>query len=165
MGRTVNFKNTVIIMTSNVGAELISNKRKLGFENSISSETEYKDIKKDVMQQVKNTFKPEFINRIDDIIVFQKLNDNDLKNITKMLLDKVRERMQKQDIYVNFDESVEEFIVSKLENNNYGARPIKRIIQNTIENKIVEDYLDNKIEKGDNIKIACIDDELIINKK
>ena len=164
MGRTVNFKNTVIIMTSNIGAELISNKNKLGFLDNISSDAEYKDIKKDVMQQVKNNFKPEFINRIDDIIVFQKLSDNDLKNISKILLNKVSDRMKKQNIEVKFDEHVNNFIISRLENNNYGARPLKRIIQNTVENKIAEEYLNNNIQKGDTIEINCEDNQLVINK-
>ena len=136
----------------------------MGFEYSISSETEYKDIKKDVMQQLKNTFKPEFINRIDDIIVFQKLNNEDLKRITRILLMKVSERLLKQNIKVEFDESINDFVLSKLENNNYGARPLKRIIQNTVENKIVEEYLNNNIQDRDIIKMIYKDDQFVINK-
>ncbi len=164
MGRTVNFKNTVIIMTSNIGAEAISNKNRMGFLDKVSEELEYQNIKKDVMQQLKNTFKPEFINRIDDIIVFQKLNNEDLKRITRILLMKVSERLLKQNIKVEFDESINDFVLSKLENNNYGARPLKRIIQNTVENKIVEEYLNNNIQDGDIIKINCEDNQFVINK-
>ena len=164
MGRTVNFKNTVIIMTSNVGAELITNKNKVGFLDNLSIQAEYNNIKKDVMQQVKKTFKPEFINRIDEVIVFQKLNNDDLKNISNILLNKVSDRMRKQEIEVKFHARVNDFIISKLENNNYGARPLKRIIQNTVENKIAEEYLNDNIQKGDVIEIICEADELIINK-
>lgn len=163
-GRTVNFKNTVIIMTSNIGAEFISNKNKLGFLEKDTDIVEYEKIKKDVMQQLKNTFKPEFINRIDDIIVFQKLSNEDLRRITKILLMKVSERMIKQNINVEFDENISDFVLSKLENNNYGARPLKRIIQNTVENKIVEEYLNNNIQNGDIIKIGCRDNQFVINK-
>ena len=163
-GRTVNFKNTVIIMTSNVGAEFISNRNKLGFLEKESDSIEYENIKKDVLKQLKNTFKPEFINRIDDIIVFQKLNNEDLKKINRILLMKVSERLEKQNIKVEFDESINEFILSKLENDNYGARPLKRIIQNTVENKIVEEYLNNNIQNGDIIKIDYEDNQIVINK-
>ena len=163
-GRTINFKNTVIIMTSNIGANMIVNKNKLGFLEKITDEVEYENIKKDVIQEVKKTFKPEFINRIDDIIVFQKLNNEDLKKITRNLLTKVSDRLQKQNIKVEFDESVNNFILFKLENNSYGARPLKRIIQNDIENKLVEEFLDNNIQSGDIIKINCEDNQVIINK-
>ena len=163
-GRTVNFKNTVIIMTSNIGVDAISNKNKLGFLGKITDNVEYENIKKDVMQEVKNTFKPEFINRIDDIIVFQKLNNEDLKKIINILLSKVGDKLLKQGIKSKFDKSVNEFILSKLENNNYGARPLKRIIQNDIENKIVEEYLDNNIQSGNETEIKSENNQIIVRK-
>ena len=156
-GRTVNFKNTVIIMTSNVGARLITDKKTLGFtsktEENKENEKEYEETKKDVMSELKKQFRPEFINRIDEIIVFHKLQKEELKQIVDIMLKQVQKRMEKQNIKIEISEEVKEKIMEKGINNNYGARPLKRTIQNMIEDKIAESILEEKIKPNQKAKI------------
>ena len=165
-GRTVNFKNTVIIMTSNVGARMITDKNVLGFsqaqENKEGQEKEYENIKKDVMTELKKQFRPEFINRIDDIIVFHKLTDEDVKQIIEIMLRQVQNRLKNQDYIVEIDDSVKELVAKKGIDTNYGARPLKRAIQSNVEDKIAEAILDGKIITKKQVKIVAEDDEIIV---
>ena len=165
-GRTVNFKNTVIIMTSNVGARMITDKNVLGFsqstENKEGQEKEYENIKKDVMAELKKQFRPEFINRIDDIIVFHKLTDEDVKQIIEIMLRQVQNRLKNQDYIVEIDDSVKELVAKKGIDTNYGARPLKRAIQSNVEDKIAEAILDGKIITKKQVKIVAEDDEIIV---
>ena len=149
-GRTVNFKNTVIIMTSNVGARAITDKNTLGFSNNSKNineeqEKEYETIKKDVMAELKKQFRPEFINRIDDIIVFHKLTNKKKKKKKKIMLKQVQKRLKEQEYEVEIDSSVKELVAKKGIDTNYGARPLKRAIQSNVEDKIAEAILDGKI--------------------
>lgn len=149
-GRTVNFKNTVIIMTSNVGARAITDKNILGFSNNSKNsneeqEKEYETIKKDVMAELKKQFRPEFINRIDDIIVFHKLTNEDIGKIIDIMLNQVQKRLKEQEYEVEIDSSVKELVAKKGIDTNYGARPLKRAIQSNVEDKIAEAILDGKI--------------------
>lgn len=149
-GRTVNFKNTVIIMTSNVGARAITDKNTLGFSNNSKNsneeqEKEYETIKKDVMAELKKQFRPEFINRIDDIIVFHKLTNEDIGKIIDIMLKQVQKRLKEQEYEVEIDGSVKELVAKKGIDTNYGARPLKRAIQSNVEDKIAEAILDGKI--------------------
>ena len=149
-GRTVNFKNTVIIMTSNVGARAITDKNILGFSNNSKNsneeqEKEYETIKKDVMAELKKQFRPEFINRIDDIIVFHKLTNEDIGKIIDIMLKQVQKRLKEQEYEVEIDSSVKELVAKKGIDTNYGARPLKRAIQSNVEDKIAEAILDGKI--------------------
>ena len=149
-GRTVNFKNTVIIMTSNVGARAITDKNTLGFSNNSKNsneeqEKEYETIKKDVMAELKKQFRPEFINRIDDIIVFHKLTNEDIGKIIDIMLKQVQRRLKEQEYEVEIDSSVKELVAKKGIDTNYGARPLKRAIQSNVEDKIAEAILDGKI--------------------
>ena len=149
-GRTVNFKNTVIIMTSNVGARAITDKNTLGFSNNSKNineeqEKEYETIKKDVMAELKKQFRPEFINRIDDIIVFHKLTNEDIGKIIDIMLKQVQKRLKEQEYEVEIDSSVKELVAKKGIDTNYGARPLKRAIQSNVEDKIAEAILDGKI--------------------
>ena len=126
-GRTVNFKNTVIIMTSNVGAKLITDKNKLGFAGGNAEENknqEYETIKKEVMGEMKKQFRPELINRIDDIIVFHKLEDEDIKKIIDIMLVQVQNRLSAQNIKIDIDLSVNELIAKNGVETNFGARPL-----------------------------------------
>ena len=160
-GRTVNFKNTVIIMTSNVGARLITDKKSLGFsgetgEDNNESETkqEYENTKKDVLSELKKQFRPEFINRIDEIIVFHKLQNEEIRKIMDLMLKQVEKRLETQDIKVEIDEKVKDKIIENGTDINYGARPLKRAIQNMLEDKIAEGILEGKIKKGKTTKIV-----------
>ena len=164
-GRTVNFKNTVIIMTSNVGARAITDKNVLGFSNNIGDgkqeqEKEYETIKKDVMAELKKQFRPEFINRIDDIIVFHKLTDDDIGKIIEIMLKQVKERLSEQEYDVEIDKSVKDLVAKKGIDANYGARPLKRAIQSNVEDKIAEAILDGKIIPHKKAKIYAENDEI-----
>ena len=164
-GRTVNFKNTIIIMTSNVGAKLITDKNKLGFANDKSAENEkqeYENIKKEVLAELKKQFRPEFINRIDDIIVFHKLNNEDINKIMEIMLKQVQKRLELQNYKVEIDDSAKELIAKKGVDNNYGARPLRRSIQNMLEDKIAEAILDGIIKPGKKAVATAKGDEIII---
>ena len=149
--RTINFKNTVIIMTSNIGARLITEKKSIGFESSNDIIKNYDTIKNDVLNETRKVFKPEFLNRIDELIVFHKLTENDLKKITDIMLDKVIKRIKKQEIDLEITEEAKNVIIQNGTDYKYGARPLRRTIQNLIEDRIAEKILDS--EKLDNKKI------------
>ena len=173
-GRTVDFKNTVIIMTSNIGARKITEKKTLGFtkvENDVLKNTElaieeekkqYENIKKDVMSELKKELKPEFINRIDEVIVFHKLNENEIMKITEILLKQLQKRLQENGYVVEFDDSIKEFIMKKGTDTNYGARPLRRAIQNNIEDKISDFILDGKLIIAKKSKICIQNNNLTI---
>ena len=160
-GRTVNFKNTVIIMTSNVGAKLITDKKTLGFiEEKENGEKEYQDIKKDVMAELKKEFKPEFLNRIDEIIVFHKLEDNQIRKIVDIMINNVGKLLKEQGIKLTVDENAKDLVAKKGTDKTYGARPLKRAIQTMVEDKIAEAMLDGKIKKE--AKVTAKDDEIVV---
>ena len=166
-GRTVNFRNTVIIMTSNIGARLITDKSTLGFTVTTNqkeeTQKEYESIKKDVMGELKKQFRPEFINRIDEIIVFHKLTDDDVKQIIDIMLKQVQERLEKQNINIEIDESVKELISKKGVDTNYGARPLKRAIQNILEDKIAEEILDGNIKQNKKVKLSAEEEKIVVS--
>ena len=156
-GRTVNFKNTVIIMTSNLGARLITDRKQLGFANKegeADSKKEYEEIKKEVMAELKKELRPEFINRIDEIIVFHKLNDSDINQIIDIMLKEVVNRLKEQKYDVKFEPDVKEMIAKEGIDKNFGARPLRRTIQNLVEDKLAEEILDGKLVKGKVNKIT-----------
>ena len=166
-GRTVNFKNTVIIMTSNVGARLITDKKTLGFSGILSKEdeklkAENDTIKKDVMQEAKREFKPEFLNRIDEIIVFHKLSKEDITQIIDNMLKTVQNRMNKQNIKFDVDEKAKELIAKEGTDLNYGARPLKRAIQNLIEDRIAEGILNDEIKPRKKVVLTAKDEKIVI---
>ena len=168
-GRTVNFKNTIIIMTSNIGAKLITDRKTFGFTMQVDDDKrqeenkkEYEDIKKDVLQELKKEFRPEFINRIDEIIVFHKLQDEELRKIVDIMIKKVEKRLEEKEYKIQIDEKVKDLIIKKGVDINYGARPLKRAIQNILEDKIAESILDGKIKQGKISKITAQDDEVIV---
>ena len=156
-GRTVNFKNTVIIMTSNLGARLITDRKQLGFANQDGKEDskkEYEEIKKEVMAELKKELRPEFINRIDEIIEFHKLNDTDINQIIDIMLKEVVNRLKEQKYDIEFEPDVKEMIAKEGIDKNFGARPLRRTIQNLVEDKLAEDILDGKLVKGKVNKIT-----------
>jgi len=155
-GRTVDFKNCVIIMTSNIGARLITDKKHLGFssENNNEVEKEYENTKKEVMAELKKGFRPEFINRIDELIVFHKLSIQEIKDIADIILKQISERLKEKEITISIDENVKDLIVEKGTDSNYGARPLKRTIQSMIEDKIAEEIIAGNIKEGDKIRLT-----------
>ena len=156
-GRIVNFKNTVIIMTSNLGARVITDRKSLGFSSNINEsdklEKQYEETKKEVMEVVKRELRPEFINRIDEIIVFHKLNDDEIYKIIDLMLKDVQNRLKLENYNVIFDDSVKKLVAKKGLDKNFGARPLRRTIQDLVEDKIAELILDGKINKGETIDV------------
>ena len=165
-GRTVDFKNTIIIMTSNAGAQRIVDPKKLGFSNVENAESEHKDMKNNVMEEVKRMFKPEFLNRIDDIIVFRALSKEDVKGIAALMLKELKNRLAKQmDITLTYGDTVKNFIFEKGYDKKYGARPLKRAIQNNIEESLAEDILSGKIQASDKVSMTVVDGKVVFTKK
>ena len=167
-GRTVNFKNTVIIMTSNIGARLITDKKSLGFsseKDNKESEKEYEEIKKEVMAELKKAFRPEFINRIDEIIVFHKLQENEIKQIIDIMLKEVIARLKEQKIDLKVEESAKELIAKKGTDTTYGARPLRRAIQSILEDKLAEEILDGKLVAGCEVVARANGEEIVIEEK
>ena len=146
-GRTVDFKNTVIILTSNIGANMISKKKTMGFSGKATNdeEKEYEEIKKEVMNEVKKSLKPEFINRIDEIIVFHKLNDDEIEQIIELLLKEVEDRLKNNGYNIKINREIVESIKKQGYDKNYGARPLKRSIQTLVEDKIAEKILNGEV--------------------
>lgn len=150
-GRTVDFKNTIIIMTSNVGARLITEKQSsLGFnsENENAEESEKKDIKELVTGELRKVFRPEFLNRVDDIIVFNKLNKDEIKQIAVKMLKTLENRLDKMNIKISFTDNAISEMADKGFDENYGARPLRRAIQNEIEDPLSEQMLEGKVKDG-----------------
>ncbi len=148
-GRVVDFKNTVIIMTSNIGAKFITESKILGFSiEKNHEEYEKKKIISLINNEIKNEFRPEFINRIDEIIVFNKLNEKQLKLIIDIMFEKINSRLNKQNILIDVDETVIEFIIKKSYDYKYGARPLKRNLQSLFEDRVAEEILEGNIIRG-----------------
>ena len=165
-GRTVDFKNTIIIMTSNAGAQRIIDPKKLGFSNVEDADSEHKDMKNNVMEEVKRMFKPEFLNRIDDIIVFRALSKEDVKGITALMLKELKNRLAKQlGITLTYGDTVKNFIFEKGYDKKYGARPLKRAIQNNIEDSLAEEILAGNFRSGDKVSMTVKDGKVLFTKK
>ena len=163
-GRTVHFKNTVIIMTSNLGARLITDKKHLGFTNASENvedlQKEYEATKKEVMAELKKELRPEFINRIDEIIVFHKLNDTEISQIIDIMLKEVVNRLKEQKYNIELKPEVKEMIAKEGIDKNFGARPLRRTIQNLVEDRLAEEILDGKLNKGKVAKFTVKDGKM-----
>ena len=165
-GKTVNFKNTIIIMTSNVGASTIKKQKSMGFalNGESEKETEYESMKENVMEELKKSFRPEFLNRIDDIIVFHQLDEKDLLQIVKLMLRTVTKRLKEQDISLLFDNESQKYLTKEGFDLNYGARPLRRAITKTVEDKLSEEILMGHVKKGDTVSVGVKDNELNFQK-
>lgn len=151
-GRKVSFKNTVLIMTSNAGAQRIIDPKNLGFAGTTTEKQNYDKMKDGVMEEVKRIFKPEFINRIDDIIVFHALNNDNMKEIVRLLTNKLSARCKEQmDITLTISPALKEYLVAEYSNPKMGARPLKRAVQSVIEDALAEALLSGKIKPGDKV--------------
>ena len=161
-GRKVDFKNTVIIMTSNVGAGALTEKAKsLGFAASNSKESEQAGIESNVMQALKNTFRPEFLNRLDEIIVFNRLGDDDIKKIALLMLEDLKKRITALEVDISFDDSLISFIAKKGFDPVYGARPLRRAITSLVEDSFSEAMLEGRIKAGDKLTAKAVDNKVI----
>ena len=160
-GRKIDFKNTVIIMTSNAGAESIISPKRLGFGAVADEKADYKVMKDRVMEEVKHLFKPEFINRIDEIIVFHPLNKGHMKDIVTIMLKEIMKRTKEQmNITLSVDEAAKEFLINKGYDEKYGARPLRRTIQSSLEDRLAEEILDGAVKEGDEVLVSQGEAEL-----
>ncbi|WP_315074828.1 ATP-dependent Clp protease ATP-binding subunit [uncultured Clostridium sp.] len=165
-GKIVNFKNTIIIMTSNVGAHQIKKQKSIGFSsnNDSSNETEYEKMKENILGELKQKFRPEFLNRIDDTIVFHKLSDEDLNQIIDLMLASIRKRLESREIYLNFEENSKKFLLNKGIDLDYGARPLRRLIIKEVEDKLSEEILQGNIRIGDRVGVSELENKLVFKK-
>ncbi|GAY77778.1 ATP-dependent Clp protease, ATP-binding subunit ClpC [Sporolactobacillus inulinus] len=163
-GRTVDFRNTAIIMTSNVGASQLKKNKYVGF--SVDEEGhEYKEMKERVMGELKRAFRPEFLNRIDEIIVFHELKKEELMEIVTLLADQLRNRLSNQGIQIDLTDAAKRQIVEEGYDPEYGARPLRRALQRKVEDKLSEELLKGNIKKGTNVVIDYQDGEYSVNQK
>jgi ATP-dependent Clp protease ATP-binding subunit ClpC len=164
-GRRVDFKNCVIIMTSNVGARNISEPKSLGFASGTQSrETVNKNIKNNVMDELKRMFRPEFLNRIDDIIVFSQLTEEEIGKIALVMLEGLKKRLEQNDITLTVDESAVKLLAKEGFDPVYGARPLRRAITSKIEDLFAGEMLDGKISRGDSVTVKAVEDEIKLEK-
>ena len=165
-GRKIDFKNTVVIMTSNIGARLITSENKaLGFGDKAEKEKGYDKIKEEVLGELKNVFRPELLNRIDEIIVFHQLEKPDIEKITSLMLNSLKARMAGLGIDIDFDESCVAHLAEAGFDINYGARPLRRAIQSQVEDLISDEMLSGNLKKGDKCTVKAVDGKLAVEVK
>lgn len=165
-GRKVSFKNTILIMTSNAGAQRIIEPKNLGFVAKNDAEVDYKKMKSNVMEEVKRIFRPEFINRIDDIIVFHTLNKTHMKQIIALLSKSLCDRCKKQmNLDLKFSAVAKDYIVDHFSDLKMGARPLKRAIQSQVEDALAEELLSGKIVPGDKVTVTIKNEKIVFQKK
>ena len=159
-GRVVDFKNTVIVMTSNAGASTLKKQRTLGFGSADSAEKSYEAMKDNVMGELKQIFRPEFLNRVDEIIVFHQLEENDILSIAKLMLDAVAKRLAERGVELEIDESAVNLLAKAGFDPQYGARPLRRAIQRMVEDSLSEELLSGSIHMGERVKVSAEGEQL-----
>ena len=159
-GRVVDFKNTVIVMTSNAGAHTIKKQRSMGFGSSVSSEKDYEAMKDSIMDEVKRTFRPEFLNRLDELIVFHALNEENIREISALMLREVSRRIGEQGMELSFDDKAVAVLAQAGYDTQYGARPLRRAIQRQVEDALSEEILSGSIKLGDQVIISAEEGKL-----
>lgn len=165
-GRVVDFRNTIIIMTSNVGARNITEPKRLGFSVvKDESAKNYEDMKSNVMGELKKTFRPEFLNRIDDIIVFHPLTEDNIREIVRLMTDVLVQRLKSNEIYLEIGDDVLDHLAKKGYDPLFGARPLRRAIQSMVEDKLAEEMLEGKVKAGDSISVSMDGENIVVNKK
>ena len=165
----MDFKNTVIVMTSNIGAKaLTAAGAKLGFDADEKAEADadkaYAQAKETVMAELRQTFRPEFLNRIDDIIVFRALTEPDIEEVARRMLKTVANRMETMGIHLDADDAAVKELAKEGFDPKYGARPLRRAIQSKVEDAVAEKMLDGTLKEGDTAKLAVEDDKLVVTK-
>lgn len=159
-GRKVDFKNTILIMTSNIGAEMLKKQGSLGFRPQDEDRTSYKAMRDRLMEEVKKTFKPEFLNRVDDIIVFRQLTKEDLYTIVQIEIAEVEKRLTEQNVHLELQNDAIEFLIEKGFDQIFGARPLKRTIQRYLEDPLAEDIIAGRFKQGGTVKVRRKNDHL-----
>lgn len=165
-GRHINFKNTIIIMTSNVGASMITSTSKLGFSTSDDeSKDKYEKLKDTVSEEMKKAFRPEFLNRIDETIVFAHLSQEEIREIVDLMLKDLFKRLAERELSVEVTDEVKDHLAKNGYSEAYGARPLRRLIQRKIEDMLAEEILSGKYASGDTIVLKLVDDKIAFEKK
>lgn len=164
-GRVVDFRNTVIIMTSNVGGRTITEPKRLGFLTEDDSAKNYEDMKSNVMGELKKTFRPEFLNRVDDIIVFHPLDEDNIRDIVGVMLDVLVKRLEQNSITLEVSDEAKNHLAKKGYDPVFGARPLRRAIQTMIEDKMAEEMLEGNVKPGDTVNVGLADDKLVFTVK
>ena len=162
-GRVVDFKNTVVVMTSNAGAHTLKKQRSLGFGSSANDEKGYETMRENIMDEVKRIFRPEFLNRVDEIIVFHALEQDEIDRIAALMLANVQKRLRERDIDLEVDESAIKLLSAAGYDLQYGARPLRRAIQRMVEDALSEEILNGKIKLGDRVFMTAKDDQLVFS--
>ena len=162
-GRHVDFRNVVIIMTSNIRADVIKNQASLGFKKTTDEHT-YEVMKEQLKKEVDKHFRPEFINRVDNIIVFKPLNKEDLKKIIEIELKNVKKRLDNYNISITLTDEVLDFLIEKGYNQNFGARPLRRAIENYLEDPLSEEILQGRFEGKKHVKARVQDGKLVFDE-
>ena len=162
-GRVVDFKNTVVVMTSNAGAHTLKKQRSLGFGSSANDEKGYETMRENIMDEVKRIFRPEFLNRVDEIIVFHALEQDEIDRIAALMLANVQKRLRERDIDLEVDESAIMLLSAAGYDLQYGARPLRRAIQRMVEDALSEEILNGKIKLGDRVFMTAKDDQLVFS--
>ncbi|MFV0415285.1 MAG: ATP-dependent Clp protease ATP-binding subunit [Chthoniobacterales bacterium] len=162
LGRKIDFRNTIIIMTSNVGAELIKKQTSLGF-GAPALDDDYDTMREKIMEETKRVFKPEFLNRLDDIIVFHTLSKDNLMEIVSLEVDKLIERIKAKDVHLQLDQSAKDFLIEKGYDPNYGARPMRRTVEKYLEDPMAEEILRGDVKTGDVVLVRLEDGKLIFS--
>ncbi|MBQ2955638.1 MAG: ATP-dependent Clp protease ATP-binding subunit [Clostridia bacterium] len=164
-GRVVDFKNTVIVMTSNAGAHTIKKQRSLGFGSASNSERNYENMKDSIMDEVKLTFRPEFLNRVDELIVFHALGEEHIREISALMLREVSRRMEEQGMHLSFEPEAIAVLAQAGYDTQYGARPLRRAIQRQVEDALSEEILSGRIRMGEKVIISAQDNELTFRQE
>ncbi len=165
-GRHVSFKNTIIIMTSNVGAHMIQNTAKLGFSvTNDEKKDKYEKLKETVMEELKKSFRPEFLNRIDDIIVFAHLNKEEIREIVDLMLNDLFKRLGERQLKIEVTDAAKDYLAKEGYSETYGARPLRRVIQKNVEDVLAEEILTGNYQENDELIMDVRDDKIVIEKK
>jgi len=163
-GRTVDFRNTIILLTSNVGAESAKRSKSIGFNNT-DEDVDYEKMKELIMDEAKKAFRPEFLNRLDDVIVFHSLDKQALMKILDLEIIKVVERLEKKDINLVLDDKARDFLVKKGHDPEYGARPMRRAVERFMEDPLAEEILRDKLTEGQPIQVSSDEDKLTFTQE
>jgi ATP-dependent Clp protease ATP-binding subunit ClpC len=164
VGRVVNFRNTIILMTSNVGAETIKKNSTLGF-SPISDQNSYEKMREKIMDEAKRLFRPEFLNRLDDIIVFRSLTKTDLIQILDLEIGKVMERLKSKKLQLQLDEKAKDYLVDKGYDPTYGARPMRRSVERFLEDPLAEEILKGNLHEGEPVQVTVGEDKLLFSQR
>jgi ATP-dependent Clp protease ATP-binding subunit ClpC len=163
VGRVVNFRNTVILMTSNVGAETIKKNSTMGF-SPINDQNSYEKMREKILEEAKRQFRPEFLNRLDDIIVFRSLTKPDLVQILDLEIRKVVERLKGKNLQLNLDDKAKDFLVEKGYDPTYGARPMRRSVERFLEDPLAEEILKGSLHEGEPVKVTVEDNKIVFSQ-